>query len=234
MSLQCTLKPDMPTTTIRSKYNWSFIVTPLLRSQNARRTGCTATLSRCHKRDSVCGSWLMKNIWRPSSWKNAVASTPTGPSVSMAIGTNWYRFVSSAYFAVFLHSASLATSPGPVTARFKWLAARVYGHVKSHEMHFPRDHGIVDTPSGSLSSLWQSLTGSSRDGICAASRARWIMWLMALWRARRPADLRQLRPWVPLVSTTAPQMQRCSEHTGAPDAEQWQLEETGRRVVFHR
>jgi len=49
---------------------------------------CIATLSRCHKKGSIRGSWLMTNIRRPSSWKNAVASTPTGPSVLMAIGTN--------------------------------------------------------------------------------------------------------------------------------------------------
>ena len=61
------------------------------------------------------------------------------------------------YFVRFLASASVATAPGPDTARSRWLAARVSGHAKSQTRHRPSFQGAVVSPSGRFP--------SSRDGV---------------------------------------------------------------------
>jgi len=134
---------------------------------------CTATLKRCQRNDIDRESLVTAALRRPSSCKKRVTSSPTGPSVSMAIGMNWNSFDSAAYLSIFSCSAWLATCPGPVTAIRSggWLrACQGSGHVKSQAKLWPRDQGIVVTPSGLLLSRWDSLAGSSREGISAESK----------------------------------------------------------------
>jgi hypothetical protein len=87
------------------------------------------------------------------------------------------------YFAAFLISASLATVPGPITARFRWLTARVSGQVKSQTKQRPFDHDMTVRPYGRLPSSPSSLEsedGSNNAGIFADTNARFIKSLTAL------------------------------------------------------
>jgi hypothetical protein len=84
------------------------------------------------------------------------------------------------YFAAFLLSASLATVPRPITARFRWLTARVSGQVKSQTKQRPFDHSMTVRPSGRLPSSLDSEDGSNSAGIFADANARFIKSLTAL------------------------------------------------------
>ena len=88
----------------------------------------------------------------------------------------------ASYLSCLRHSASVATTPGPVTARFKWLIAKVSQHVTSHSKHRPCFHGIKDIPSGRLPSDLNNDVGSSLDGISAVAIDLWMRSLSALCR----------------------------------------------------
>ena len=175
-----------------------------------------ATLIRCNKNSTARRSFVTAAMRPPKSLRKAVASSPRAPRVSTAIGTKqWVRLMSS-YLVCFRDSASVATTPDPVTARFKWLGASVSGHVTSHTKHRPCFHGINDIPSGRLLSDLESEVGSSLDGISAVASDSLIKSFTTLCRIWRPADFRQLSPWVPDESTVAPQIHVWGAQTGAP------------------
>jgi len=148
---------------------------PMFCAQHAR---CISFL-HCHTR-TLPKEWYRSRVsghccdsLRPSSCKKRVASSPTGPSVSMATGMNWNSFDSAVYLSIFSCSAWLATCPGPATAIRSggWLwACQGSGHVKSQAKLWPRDQGIVVSPSGLLLSQWDCLAGSSRERISTESK----------------------------------------------------------------
>src|SRR5208282_310003 len=162
------------------------------------------------------GSSVTDAMRRPRSRKKIVASSPSGPSVSTATGVKLYNAASDWYFVVFRVSASLATTPEPRTAWFKWLAASVSGQVKSQTRQRPWAQGRTVRPSGRFPSSRHSEVGSSIAGIFADVRARLMRSLTALWRTWRPADFRQSRPFVPELSTRWPQMHVWGAQMAAP------------------
>jgi len=100
-----------------------------VRNTHAAFPFCTAKLKRCQRNDIDRESLVTASIRRPSSCKKRVASSPTAPCVSMAIGMNWNSFDSAAYLSIFSCSAWWATyCPGPVRlCTFRWLAVSVSG-----------------------------------------------------------------------------------------------------------
>jgi hypothetical protein len=85
---------------------------------------------------------------------NGLALNPKALSVSLSTATGMKQCVwrMASYFSCLRHSASLATTPGPVTSRFRRLLANMSQHVTSHIKHRPCFHGIKDIPSGRLPS----------------------------------------------------------------------------------
>ena len=81
------------------------------------------------------------------------ASSPTEPSDSTAIGVKLYSDANDRYFSFFCLSASFATAPGLWTARFRWLAAKVSRHVKSHTKQRPFAQGRTVRPN-KLCQVW--------------------------------------------------------------------------------
>ena len=175
-----------------------------------------ATLIRCNKNLTARRSFVTAAMRPPKSLRKAVASSPRVPRVSTAMGTKQWVWLMISYLMRFRDSASVATTPEPVTARFRWLCANVSGHVTSHTKHRPCFHGINDIPSGRLPSDLESDVGSSLDGISAVASDLLIKSFMALCRIWRPADFRQLRPCVPDESTVDPQIHVWGAQTGAP------------------
>jgi len=94
---------------------------------------------------------------------------------------------------------------------------------------WPRDS---DNSSSRLLSSRKSVDGSWRQGISADAGARLMSSLTALWRNIRPADLRQLSPWLHVLSTAAPRTQTSGAQTGAPrrDATAIRRDELSSRV----
>ena len=85
--------------------------------------------------------------------------------------------------------------------------AKVSEQVASHTSGFPADHGMTDTPSGRLPSALERPGGSSREGILAEERARWMMSFKAACLDNLPLLYLQLKPCLPVESTSCPQLQ---------------------------
>jgi len=143
-------------------------------------------LNVCIMNCSDLGSEVTRSIRLLKSLKNADASSPRAPIVSTAIGMKLYVVADKdAYFDFFRDSASQATVPGPNTARFKWLIAKVSGQVKSQTRQRPDAHGAMVNPSGLLLSLLSSVllrtipVGSNLDGISADANERLMRSLTA-------------------------------------------------------
>ena len=176
----------------------------------------TTTLTRCIKNSNDRCSFVVAAMRLPRSLRKAVASSPRAPSVSTATGMKQCVRLIASYLSCLRHSASVATTPGHVTARFRWLLAKVSQHVTSQTKHRPCFHGIKDISSGRLPSDLNNDVGSSLDGISAVARDLLIRSLSALCRIMWPADLRQLSSWIPDDSTVAPHMQVWGAQTVAP------------------
>ena len=180
-------------------------------------------LNVCIMNCSDLGSEVTRSIRLLISLKNADASSPRALIISTAIGMKLYVVADKdAYFDFFWDSASQATVPGPETARFKWLTAKVSGHVKNQTRQRPDAHGAMINPSGLLLSVLSPVllrtipVGSNLDGISADANERLMRSLTAERRKYRPADFRQDKPCTPNSSVSSPQMHSCGAHTGAP------------------
>ena len=96
----------------------------------------------------------------------------------MAIGVKMYAGPRCLYFESFLSSAN---------------SAKVSGHVASHTRGRPVLQGVIIMSFGLLPSVLKRPWGSSRDGVLAVERERWIFSLMAAWQWWCPLLDLQLR-----------------------------------------
>ena len=79
-----------------------------------------ATLIRCNRNSMIRRSFVTTAMRPPKSLRKAVASSHRAPQ---SLDSYWHETVIS-YLMCFRDSASVATTPDPVTARFKWLCAK--------------------------------------------------------------------------------------------------------------
>ncbi|KAJ4430183.1 hypothetical protein ANN_22393 [Periplaneta americana] len=86
----------------------------------------------------------------------------------------------------------------------------------SHKSDLPLDHGVKVKPSGRLPSERFMPTGSRMVGKPAEIRALLMMSLIMTCLENRPEFLRQLNPWRPEESTSAPQIHLCGKQILTP------------------
>ena len=111
-------------------------------------------------------------------------------------------------------SQPCAASPALFEVAATYVAANVSATVTSHVRYLPSFQGMRVRPSGSISLSRKRSFGSLQDGMEARSRARQTRSLICWWRARRPMPSLHERPWVPMLSTHAPQLQECAAQMG--------------------
>ena len=120
------------------------------------------------------------------------------------------------YFFALSDSLCAAIDAPWSRARSRSEGANRWEHVKSHTRERPRDQGMRVTPSGRFPSVRESPVGSSWDGTSAEFKARRIMSLPRVWRAKRPHWNLQHRAWFPWASDSAPHTHVCERKTLAP------------------
>ena len=163
-----------------------------------------STLTCCIKNSNDRCSFVVAAMRLPRSLKKAVASSLRAPSFSTATGMKQCVWLIASYLSCLRHSAYVATTPGPATARFRWLLAKVSQHVTSQTTgHRPCFHGIRDIPSGRLQSDLGRDVGSSLDGISAVARDLLIMSALcrglahrARWPGLMPDGLAWPKKWM--------------------------------------
>ena len=90
---------------------------------------CTATATCCTMKLYDSGSPVCALRRCPRSLRNAVASGPKTPLVSLAIGVKWWLASNSEYFRFFSCSAWEATEPASLEASATWEDIIYYGQI---------------------------------------------------------------------------------------------------------
>ena len=124
--------------------------------------------------------------------------------------------MSSTYFSLLLAASLAAASPALIEVAAIYVAAKASATVTSHVRHLPSFQGMRLRPSGRISLSRMRSFGSLQDGMDARSRDRQSRSLICWWRAIWPMPSLHERPWVPMLSTHAPQLQGCAAQMGVP------------------
>ena len=146
---------------------------------------------------------------RPSSMKNASASFPKTPMVSMATGTKWCVAANSAYLSFFFRSAWSTTAPASRTASCKWDGAKVSGQVVSQTSTRPLFHGIIVAPSGLFPSNRHIPAGSKCAETLADARDLLMMSLKNAWFCRIEEVMYKMHAYYMYITTITTYSHSC-------------------------
>ena len=141
--------------------NMTTLLSPWTRvpKMEAAFSPCTAIETLYSRNWWDCCSCVSSAICLPRSLKEMLASSPTTPRVSTAIGTKWWvasRWAASrwAYLLFLCCLALAATAPASVDASCLCEGAKVSAQVTSHTSTLPLFHGTIVASDGWGS--WQS------------------------------------------------------------------------------